>query len=227
MLYARCYLLCLCILVCPTVSQAGERAGAREHGVKTADPQVRRNYRDTSKYLVASHALVLEGSAGQIMRISRWLDDIYSIPIGKQTLQAIFDSGNQLTIRHSEWALNASGRTQGPASDKLINGQGADVVILFDARIPENGSHFVFDSQSNAIEFTAAQNLFHELVHARHYANGTWRYFDSEGQAIEEENIFRIQHGEWLGLDEVSLRAAADGRQMWWPDNGYQYSSKR
>ena len=41
------------------------------------------------------------------------------------------------------------------------------------------------------IEYTAIQNLYHELAHAKHMMAGTWRYFDSERQAIEEENIFR------------------------------------
>jgi hypothetical protein len=29
--------------------------------------------------------------------------------------------------------------------------------------------------------------------------NGTWRYFDSESQAIEEENVFRRQLAEMNG----------------------------
>jgi hypothetical protein len=43
------------------------------------------------------------------------------------------------------------------------------------------------------------ENLFHELAHARHKMNGTWRYFDSERQAIEEENIFRRQSAQMNG----------------------------
>lgn len=35
------------------------------------------------------------------------------------------------------------------------------------------------------------QNLYHELAHAMHMMKGTWRYFKSEKQAIEEENRFR------------------------------------
>lgn len=220
MLFLRYYLLGLCILMCQSAAWATDRGGARAQTLQSTESQVRRNYLNTSRYLVSSHALILEGSPQQIMRFSRWLDEILQIPIGRQTLQAIFASGNQLTIRHSEWALQASGRTLAPVSDRLTNGRGMDVEILFDARIPEQGSHFVFDSESNSIEFTAVQNLFHELVHAKHLANGTWRYFDSEGQAIEEENIFRTQHSERDGVKQVPLRAAVDGRQIWWPDAG-------
>jgi hypothetical protein len=41
------------------------------------------------------------------------------------------------------------------------------------------------------LEYTAIQNLYHELAHAMHMTKGSWRYFASEKQAIEEENIFR------------------------------------
>jgi hypothetical protein len=68
--------------------------------------------------------------------------------------------------------------------------------------------------------FQPGANLFHELVHAKHLSNGTWRYFDSEGQAIEEENVFRQQHSDGQGLRPVSLRAAVDGEQIWWPGTG-------
>jgi hypothetical protein len=219
MLCLRYYLLIICILICSPAARAADRQGAHAQVPKGAYDHVRRNYRNTSKYLISSYAVVLEGSPQQVLRISRWLDDIVSIPIGEQTVDAILESGNQLTIRHSEWALQASGRTLAPVSDKLTNGEGMDVEILFDARIPEQGSHLVFDSEHNSIEFTALQNLFHELVHANHLANGTWRYFDSEGQAIEEENIFRQQHSQAHGLKQVSLRAAIDGEQIWWPDS--------
>ncbi len=219
MLFLRCYLITVCVLVYQPFALAGGASdGTQLKAPRVADDPVRRNYRNTGRYLISSYALTLEGSPHQIIRLSRWLDEIVSIPIGRQTLEAILDSGNQLTIRHSEWALQASGRTLAPVSDKLINGRGTDVEILFDARIPEQGSHAVFDAQRKAIEFTAVQNLFHELVHAKHLANGTWRYFDSEGQAIEEENIFRRQHGEGQGLQQVSLREAVAGQQIGWPD---------
>jgi hypothetical protein len=217
MLCVRYYLLVVCLLSCPAAAGAGGQDIAHALAVDSADITVRRNYLNTSHTLISGYALVLEGSPKQIMRLSRWLDEIIVIPSGRQTLNAILESGNQLTIRHSEWALQSSGRTLAPLSDNLTNGRGADVEILFDMRIPERGSHLVFDAHQNSIEFTAVQNLFHELVHAKHLVNGTWRYFDSEGQAIEEENIFRRQHSEQRGLSKVSLRATVDGHQIWWP----------
>jgi hypothetical protein len=55
------------------------------------------------------------------------------------------------------------------------------------------GTHMVYNGKKELIEYTAVQNLYHELAHAMHMMNGTWRYFASERQAIEEENIFRRQ----------------------------------
>ncbi|MGD2073997.1 MAG: M91 family zinc metallopeptidase [Gammaproteobacteria bacterium] len=215
----QCFLVVFCGLSGQSGVWAGDGGDVPTHRPTIRDDaRVRRNYLNTSRYLVSSHAMVLEGTPEQVMRITGWLDEIVRVPIGKETVEAILESGNELTIRHSEWALQASGRTLAPVSDKLTNGQGTDAEILFDARIPDQGSHRVFDAERNGIEFTAAQNLFHELVHARHLTNGTWRYFDSEGQAIEEENIFRQQHSDVQGPEPVSLRAAVDGQQIWWPD---------
>jgi hypothetical protein len=178
------------------------------------DP-IRREYLNTSRFLLDRYGIVLEGSADQVMRISAWLDHIIAVPYGHATLEAILNSGHRLTIRHSEWALHASGRTQAPATDDLINGFGADVVILFDADIPDGGSHWVFDAANRLIEFTAVQNLFHELAHARHLTNGTWRYWDSEAQAVEEENMFRAQLAEQQGKSQTSLRSGIKGVQFW------------
>jgi hypothetical protein len=185
---------------------------------------IRRNYHDTSRYLIPGRGIELQGTAEQIIRISAWLDTIANVPHGQATLEAILNSGNRLTIRHSSWALMASGRTLAPMSDNLTNGRGEDVEILFDARIPDQGSHQVFDRSGEPIEFTAVQNLFHELVHARHQVSGSWRYWDSEGQAIEEENRFRTQYHEQLGAGELTLRAGKRGQQLWWPAETAQSS---
>lgn len=218
MRYWLCLLLTISVLIGQRANAAGSLSQPVSESAPAAKPTLRRNYLNTSRYLISSRAIVLEGSSHQIMRLSRWLDEVIKVPYGRKTLDAIFNSGNQLLIRHSSWALEASGRTLGPATDRLSNGRGEDVVILFDARIPEQGSHWVFDGQKQRIEFTAVQNLFHELAHAKHLTNGSWRYADSEGQAIEEENIFRAQLGERSGIAEVPLRAGIDGVQFWRPD---------
>jgi hypothetical protein len=133
----------------------------------------------------------LKGTPSEIMRFSNWLDRIAEVPKGFRTLQEISKSGHELTIEHVHYAVTSAGRTQGPLSADLINGKGADVSILFNAHIPECGSHRVYNSRRELIEYSAIVNLYHELAHAMHMMKGTWRYFASERQAIEEENIFR------------------------------------
>ena len=141
----------------------------------------------------------LEGSLLHIAKFKHWLNEIEKVPHGRATLQAIVDSGHHLTISHSPSARISAGRTQAPMSENLINGLGEPVTILFDASVSERGSHMVFNSKRELIEYTAVENLYHELAHARHKMNGTWRYFDSESQAIEEENTFRRQRAEMNG----------------------------
>jgi hypothetical protein len=135
--------------------------------------------------------ILLEGSPQQIARFENLLDRISEVPKGYETIRTISDSGHELTIRHAKYVVLSAGRTLAPMSRKLINGKGDDVTILFSAHIPDSGSHMVYNAQNKLIEFTAIQNLFHELAHAMHMMKGSWRYFASEKQAIEEENVFR------------------------------------
>jgi hypothetical protein len=136
-------------------------------------------------------AIILRGTSQQIQRFSDWLDQIAAVPKGIDTMAQIVGSGHQLEIRHSLHALMSAGRTIAPMSSNLINGQGESVQIIFYTDIPDQGSHMVLDGKRQFIEYTAIQNLYHELAHAMHMMNGTWRYFKSEKQAIEEENVFR------------------------------------
>ena len=135
----------------------------------------------------------VHGTPAQIAKMRRWLAEIAKIPKGIQTLQSIDKSGHKLMIFHSGEAMISSGKASAPLSSNLINGQGESVDIYFNFNIPDDGSHRVFDTRRGPIEYTAIQNLYHELAHAMHMMNGTWRYAKSERQAIEEENVFRHQ----------------------------------
>lgn len=135
----------------------------------------------------------LHGTPEQIKNLRKWIDQIATIPKGLDTLIQIQRSGHKLFIFHSVYSMVSSGRTSAPASDNLINGSGESVDIHFNAAIPDQGSHRVLDTSRQPIEYTAAQNLYHELAHALHMMKGTWLYFKSEQQAIQEENIFREQ----------------------------------
>ncbi len=140
----------------------------------------------------------LHGTPQQISKLKYWLSQIASVPKGLDTLIKIQNSGHKLFIYHSDFSLVSSGRTSAPASANLINGKGESVDIHFNALIPDAGSHQVYTNKKLPIEYTATQNLYHELAHALHMMNGTWMYFKSERQAIMEENIFRKQMAEML-----------------------------
>lgn len=146
----------------------------------------------------------LQGTPRQISKMRRWLEQIAEVPKGYQTLVEIENSGHKLMIHHSRYAMISSGKASAPLSSNLINGRGESVDIFFNFNIPDSGSHLVFDTRRSPIEYTAIQNLYHELAHAMHMMNGTWRYAKSERQAIEEENIFRFQ------LAKMTRRAFAE-----------------
>lgn len=205
------------VLCIPALCWPDSDIASNRFSQNLADDRIQVSYSDVSASPISIRAIVLEGTHEQVQRLAQWLDEIRKIPHGKKMLDDILMSGNELLIRHSEWALQASGRTLAAITDNLTNGKGEDVEIMFDTRIPEQGSHWVFDSHNQPIEFTALQNLFHELAHARHLTKGTWRYYNSEAQAVEEENIFRSQMAESMGLNKVSLRMGKDGIQFWSP----------
>jgi hypothetical protein len=171
--------------------------------------QVSRRYYDDGILKGFGSNIVIVGTPEQIIKITRWLDQISFVPKGYDTLRSISNSAHELVIQHAEHALVSAGRTRAAMTMNLINGNGDDVHIIFDARIDDNGSHMVYNDRRELIEYTALQNLYHELAHAMHMMNGTWRYFASEAQAIEEENIFRRQTAEMLGRPATQRGRAA------------------
>lgn len=154
--------------------------------------------------------IVLRGNILHIAKFKYWLNEIVKIPVGEETLRTIVESGHTLTIEHNNHSRISAGRTLAPMTEDLINGIGADIEILFDASVTEAGSHLVYDTHGDLIEYTAIENLFHELSHAKHKMNGTWRYFDSEGQAIEDENIFRKEYNT-IQNQAITQRAWKNG----------------
>lgn len=135
----------------------------------------------------------LHGTPEQIKKLRKWIAQIAAVPKGLDTLIQIQNSGHKLFIFHSSFSMVSAGRTSAPVSENLINGKGESVDIYFNADIPDQGSHQVLDNSRQPIEYTAAQNLYHEFAHAYHMMKGTWMYFKSEDQAIQEENSFRQQ----------------------------------
>jgi hypothetical protein len=164
------------------------------------DRQVIRRYYDDGLLKDFGTNIILVGCPKHVMQFTRWLDQIARVPKGWQTLWQISNTPHELVIRDSEHARLSAGRTLAPMTMDIINGVGDSVEIHFDARTRDSGSHMVYNARRDLIEYSAIQNLYHELAHAMHMMNGTWRYFDSEAQAIEEENIFRRQLAHIQGL---------------------------
>jgi hypothetical protein len=176
------YTLLLLVVAAPVVRAAATQPYVNRY----SDPSFGRN-------------IHLQGTPHEAYRLADWLDQIAAVPKGRETMRAIQDSGHELVIQHAAHAVISAGRTRAPMSQNLTNGEGESVQILFNAHIPDRGSHMVYNGRRDLIEYTAVQNLYHELAHAMHMMNGTWRYFASEKQAIEEENIFRRDLAEIQG----------------------------
>lgn len=155
----------------------------------------------------------LHGSREQNEKVRSWLMEIAEVPKGLETLQAIENSGHKLFIFHSGYSVISSGKASAPATFALIDGRGQSVDIYFNFDIPNEGSHRVFNTHRQSIEYTAVQNLYHELAHAMHMMQGTWRYAKSERQAIEEENIFRQQQAA-MSETTFAERVFVDGQPI-------------
>lgn len=203
-------LWCLCLLLFVEIASA-----AVEYNIEKSITAEKK-----SKHLHIIQNIHLIGSTQQTQRFIHWLDEIATTPKGRDTLAAIIRSGHTLTIQHSIKARLSAGRTIAPMTENLINKKGESVTIIFDADMPDTGSHRVYNKYFELIEFTALQNLYHELAHAMHKMQGSWRYFASEDQAIEEENIFRAelaqkkQHKKDQSKQLVALRFGKDGEPI-------------
>ena len=60
--------------------------------------------------------IILESSLLHIAKFKHRRNEIVKVPHGRATLEAIIESGHQLTISHSSSARISSGRTRAPMS---------------------------------------------------------------------------------------------------------------
>lgn len=155
-------------------------------------------------------SFVYSGDAAFYLRALDLLQEVESYEVGREMIAAIESHDNQVEIIHAPFYRSSAGVTGAPMTQNLTNGVGEDVYIKMDFTIPDHGSHVVYNANGKEIEFTALQNFFHELSHARHKSGGTWRYFDSEGQAIEDENELRREQASRAGVEPL-LRSGMDG----------------
>jgi hypothetical protein len=155
-------------------------------------------------------------SQTQLARVHEWLTEVAKTKIGNETLEKIESCGNTVYLRHKPESLAAGGTTEIELSRKMRNGEGVDAHIAMHLGIPDSGSHVVYDINHNEISFNALENFFHELAHARHAACGTLNIFNTEGQAIADENRFRLERANALGVP-AQKRAFVEGKQIWYP----------
>lgn len=186
------WLLCVILyslLLGATAVYASDKAKWQDLGIEPAT--------DTEDFYYSDNIALRVTRFEHAIKLFKWLDLIKLTQIGRSTLNAIENSPHQLIIFHNDSALYSAGTTGAPMTKNLINGVGEDVYIKFYLEMEHQGSNCVLGENGYYIEYSAIQNLFHELSHARHKMNGSWLYFDSEGQAIREENNFRYEWGQF------------------------------
>jgi len=179
------------------------------------------NKTEKENYYYSQNILVRVDNFSQAIKLFRWLDLISLTDSGKNTLMSINQSGHQLVIFHSDSALLSAGVTGAPLSSNLTNGNGESVYIKFYLDMEFQGSNCVMGKSGQYIKFSAIANLFHELAHAKHKMNGTWLYFDSEGQAIREENTFRQ---EWATYRATKFKLRSEYAE--WGDIRYNLNGR-
>lgn len=150
--------------------------------------------------------------------LERWLSPVLETEIGPEVFDEMAQSRHKFLFIHSERATVTAGLTVSALTTKLSNGEGTDAVILMNFEMPDSGSHIVSAvGTQDLIEFTADQNLFHELSHAKHTLNGTMATMQ-EIQAIIEENIYREQIAKLKGREDYHLRnyrTSERDQQVW------------
>ncbi len=159
--------------------------------------------------------LFICGHANEQIVFDALIKEVLKTQTGQETWEAIKNSGNYLMLVHDPLAVSSAGRAVAELSSKLTNGIGTSVIIYFHVGIPDSGSHVVGGTIAEWTDFTKQQNFFHELSHARHKTNGTWNIIHSEEQAIQDENIYRVQSTP----ENLNLRSLDwdKGMQVWEP----------
>ncbi len=147
------------------------------------------------------HTIVLDIEPGaQKDKVKKWLDEIRKTKIGRKVLERIDKSGKLVTIQHNGDAdiRKKSGKTT-KVYWKDLGKTGKGSKIEFDATIPDCGGSWVYEDTKlkKKIEYTATQNLFHELVHAMYIAEGNSRHDEDkeETMTIAMENKYRKEVG--------------------------------
>jgi len=159
--------------------------------------------------------ITLEGEPEKIALLEKRLQLILSQPVGRQLFKTISSCKNKLRIFDDKSALQGAGHaaSERATHDVYVPGKGADAYIRMRMDIPESGSHMVVDENGALIPFTAVENLFHELSHAKHLMCGTFSKRDEEAEAVKDENALRKALNPSSTLRDPSQMD--DDKQVW------------
>lgn len=142
--------------------------------------------------------------------------------MGQKVFNEATSVRHKLLFIHSVQSVQTAGSTISDLTTKLSNGVGTDAVVQMHFDMPDQGTHMVTAIGSHdLIEFTADQNLFHELVHVKHTVNGTLATMQ-EVQAVIEENVYREQRAQLLGIKDFKLRnfrTSKRDQRFWYDDH--------
>ncbi|MCR9203955.1 MAG: type III secretion system effector protein [Halobacteriovoraceae bacterium] len=142
--------------------------------------------------------------------------EIQSYPLGKKLFEDMAFCQKELLIYDDKHSVGGGGYTGAlQPGERIFNGEGSDAYIRFRFDQPDKGSHIVGTVDSKTIPFTYIDNIYHELVHAKHLMCGTMAEFTSEAQAIAEENEFRSVREETKNWPARDPRQYEEGKQIW------------
>lgn len=158
----------------------------------------------------------VRGSGNKRQRLISFLEIINANPVGKKLFKDIESCNKNLLIYDDKSSLSGGGYTGAVRTSTNVfrPGYGEDAYIRFRFDQPDDGAHLVGASRGQ-IKFLYIDNLYHELVHAKHTMCGTMSKNNAEAQAIEEENEFRKSRQETSDWPARDHRQYEDGVQVW------------
>jgi hypothetical protein len=180
-----------------------------------------KEFREAKEELVEFAPYPFVTVRGAPKKLTRMIDTLHSIvanPVGHQLFEDMKACKKELLIYDDKHSLSGGGYTGATrASSGIFEGEGENAYIRFRFDQPISGSHIVGTHGPNQekIPFLYIDNVFHELVHAKHTMCGTMSFSGAEAQAIHEENIFRESRPETKDWPRRDSRQYEEGVQVW------------
>ncbi len=162
-------------------------------------------------------SITVRGRKDKLETMLSRMDAIYDNELGKKLFDDIKACGHTVVIYDDKSSLSGGGYTgANPTTfDIFIPGKGADARIRMRFDQPDLGAHEVGAEGGVKIPFMAIDNIFHELVHAKHVVCGTTSKANAEAQAIAEENAFRKSRPDTADWPARDSKEYENGVQVW------------